>query len=81
MLYLFSSLEENLQMLKQSVRSALPAENLHEYSVQWSDEGGVNAQLHGDYLQQFCQDFYEGIKLLIDRGAASQSQFAKVSNI
>lgn len=57
----------------------IPAENVKDYSVNWSEDNGINNKDHKDYLQLFCDDFYTKVTELIDSAAMVQKQSSNVS--
>lgn len=60
------------------MKAQLSPDNVKEYSVEWSDKGGIDAEEHSSYLHTFCEDFYNGVTKLIDSAAASQDDSVKV---
>lgn len=47
--------------------STLDAGSIVHYNIEWSDEGGMNATDHADYLVKFGEEFYIRIVQLIER--------------
>ena len=35
--------------------------------MEWIGREGLATETHGEYLQQFCRQFYKGITKLVDR--------------
>ncbi|CAF0870188.1 unnamed protein product [Adineta ricciae] len=70
--------EEAQTMLSdlRDVPATLPASSIIRYTVQWSDEDGLNKNVHADYLQDFIDTFYRRIVELIDRGVGQQKSLA-----
>lgn len=74
----FRNFSESLAALKARVKEALPAENYKEYSAKWSNRKGIHPEDHKTELAQFCEEFYQSVKRLIDQGASNLSDFSKV---
>ncbi|XP_050688331.1 NACHT and WD repeat domain-containing protein 2-like [Eriocheir sinensis] len=51
--------------------------NYHRYSVEWIGREGLAKETHGEYLQQFCTDFYKGMTKLIDRAMRKEDSSAQ----
>ena len=47
---------------------------LSDYSIDWSDDRGVNSESHKEYLEKFCDDFEEKVKRLIDDASQTQEK-------
>jgi hypothetical protein len=58
------------------VPAVLPETSIVRYTVEWSDEDGLNKNVHEDYLQDFIDTFYRRIIELIDRGVGQQKSLA-----
>lgn len=56
-------------------------DHVKEYSVDWSDDGGISAESHKEYLDAFGEDFYNKVKRLIDSGAQGQDEEVKVRSL
>ena len=56
--------------------AVLPESSIVRYTVEWSDEDGLNKNVHADYLQDFIDTFYRRIIELIDRGVGQQKSLA-----
>ena len=54
------------------------ADNFKEYPVDWSENGGINAVDHKDYLDLLEKDFYERVTRLVDVAVERQDQSIKV---
>ena len=67
-----------LEKLKNQVKENMSADNFKEYSVSWSENGGINAVDHKDYLDLLEKDFYERVTRLIDGAVERQDQSIKV---
>lgn len=54
--------------------------NIIKYKIDWSDDGGLNAVDHFDYLQEFTNHFYKYIVKLVRRAMRKedQSTFGKI---
>ncbi|KAI1303164.1 NACHT and WD repeat domain-containing protein 2 [Halotydeus destructor] len=50
--------------------------NIVKYKINWSDEGGLNANDHFDYLQEFTNHFYKYIVKLVRRAMRKEDQSA-----
>ncbi|KAK8403257.1 hypothetical protein O3P69_000406 [Scylla paramamosain] len=51
--------------------------NYHRYTVEWIGREGLAKETHGEYLQQFCTDFYKGMTKLIDRAMRKEDSSAQ----
>lgn len=50
-------------------------ENLREYSVLWRYDSGIHAELHGDYVEELCEDVLEQLRFqLAEASAAHQAR-------
>ncbi|CAF4551274.1 unnamed protein product [Rotaria sp. Silwood1] len=58
------------------VPATLPESSIIRYTVQWSDDDGLNKTVHADYLRDFIETFYRRIVELIDRGVRKQNTFS-----
>ncbi|CAF1679099.1 unnamed protein product, partial [Didymodactylos carnosus] len=58
------------------VPAVLPESSTIRYSIDWTDEDGLNKNFHAEYLQEFIETFYRRIVELIDRGVAQQKRLA-----
>jgi hypothetical protein len=54
----------------------LPESSIIRYTVQWSDDDGLNKIVHADYLKDFIETFYRRIIEMIDRGVQKQNTFS-----
>lgn len=68
-----------LKELKERLKESTPAENVKEYSIDWSDDEGINDTDHKEYLVKFCEDFWVEVKRLIDSAAEAEDPTTKVS--
>ena len=59
------------------MREKLDADNIIPYSIDWSDNEGINKTDHRLYLKDFANMFYTRIIDLIDRAISKQSKLAK----
>ncbi|XP_064609072.1 NACHT and WD repeat domain-containing protein 2-like [Liolophura sinensis] len=73
--------EEATKMLKvlkdEKIPGVLPAENISHYTVSWAGDVGINPEVHADYLNQFCVDFYKKMTERIDKSVASMTGIQK----
>jgi len=69
------SMLSNLRDVK--VHEKLDAANIIPYSIEWSDNEGINKVDHRLYLKDFADTFYTRIIDLIDRAISKQSKLAK----
>ena len=69
------SMLSNLRDVK--VHEKLDAANIIPYSIEWSDNEGINKVDHRLYLKDFANTFYVRIIDLIDRAISKQSKLAK----
>ncbi|XP_045112132.1 NACHT and WD repeat domain-containing protein 2-like isoform X2 [Portunus trituberculatus] len=51
--------------------------NYDRYTVEWIGREGLAKETHGEYLQQFCTDFYKGMTKLIDRAMRKEDSSAQ----
>ncbi|CAF2694205.1 unnamed protein product [Rotaria sp. Silwood2] len=58
------------------VTAVLPESSIIRYTVQWTDEDGLNKNFHAEYLQNFIETFYTRLIELIDRGVGQQKGLA-----
>ncbi|CAF3996393.1 unnamed protein product, partial [Rotaria magnacalcarata] len=58
------------------VPATLPESAILRYTVQWSDDDGLNKNVHAEYLQDFIETFYRRIVELIDQGVRAQHALA-----
>ncbi|CAM4872504.1 unnamed protein product [Rotaria socialis] len=58
------------------VPATLPESTILRYTVQWSDDDGLNKTVHAEYLQNFIETFYRRIVELIDQGVRAQHALA-----
>ncbi|CAF3329325.1 unnamed protein product [Rotaria socialis] len=58
------------------VPAALPESSIIRYSIEWSDEDGLNKNFHAEYLENFINTFHDRIVELIDRGVGQQKGLA-----
>ena len=70
-----------LEKLKNTVKENVSPENIREYTVNWSANGGINPEDHKDYLQTFADDFYEQVTRLVDSTVEVQDKNVKVGFI
>ena len=56
--------------------ATLAASNIIRYTVKWSDEEGLNKNIHEEYLEEFTNTFYQRIVELIDRGVGQQKSLS-----
>ncbi|CAF4288993.1 unnamed protein product, partial [Rotaria sp. Silwood2] len=54
------------------VPAALSETSIIRYTVQWTDEDGLNKTFHAEYLQNFIETFYTRLVELIDRSVGQQ---------
>lgn len=45
--------------------------------MEWIGREGLAKETHGEYLQQFCTDFYKGMTKLIDRAMRKEDSSAQ----
>ena len=57
----------------------MESNKLSDYSIDWSDDRGVNSDSHKEYLEKFCADFEEKVKRLIDDASQMQEKTNQVS--
>ncbi|CAF1235202.1 unnamed protein product [Adineta steineri] len=57
------------------VAAALPESSIVRYTVEWSDDDGLNKNVHAEYLKDFIETFYRRIVELIDNGVRKQNTF------
>ncbi|CAF1410127.1 unnamed protein product [Rotaria sordida] len=58
------------------VPAALPESSIIRYTVEWTDEDGLNKNFHAEYLQNFIETFYTRLVELIDRGVSQQKSLS-----
>lgn len=54
------------------VPERLAADNIIRYSIEWSDNEGINRYDHSKYIDEFSQTFYKRIVDLIERALSKQ---------
>jgi len=59
------------------VPQKLVATSIIPYSIEWSDNEGINKVDHGDYLKEFCDTFYSRIVDLIERAISKQMKLSQ----
>ncbi|UJR21317.1 hypothetical protein I4U23_024408 [Adineta vaga] len=57
------------------VPAVLPESSIIRYTVEWSDDDGLNKTVHADYLKDFIETFYRRIIEMIDDGVRKQNTF------
>ena len=73
------SVAELLDKLRERLRGSVESNQLSDYSIDWSDDRGVNSDSHKQYLDKFCDDFEEKVKRLIDDASQMQEKTNLVS--
>ena len=63
--------------LKNKVKEKLDPNNIIPYSIDWSDNEGINRVDHSIYLKDFTDTFYIRVTDLIDRAISKQSKLAQ----
>lgn len=58
-------------------RVSFPQSIVVRYTVEWIGREGLAKETHGEYLQQFCTDFYKGMTKLIDRAMRKEDSSAQ----
>lgn len=51
---------------EQKVPSKIHSNHIHQFTVQWTDEGGINEEEHAEYLETFSNDFRDAMLELIE---------------
>lgn len=59
------------------VPQRLDAASIVHYSIEWSDNEGINKNDHGSYLKEFCETFYSRIIELIERAISKQMKLSQ----
>ena len=54
----------------------IPESSIIRYTVEWSDDDGLNKTVHAEYLQDFIDTFYRRIVSMIDDGVSQQKSLA-----
>lgn len=65
----------NFELFK--VFRALDAANIIPYSIEWSDNEGINKVDHASYLKEFSETFYVRIVDLIERAISKQMKLCQ----
>ena len=68
-----------MDKLRARLRGSVESNQLTDYSIDWSDDRGVNSDSHKDYLEKFCDDFEEKVKRLIDDASQKQEKTTQVN--
>jgi hypothetical protein len=66
-----------LNAFKIKVPQRLDASSIIHYSIEWSDNEGINKNDHGGYLKEFCETFYSRIIELIERAISKQMKLSQ----
>ena len=66
--------------MKDKIQNALSKENKFEFTVPWSDQGGINETDHAKYLDDLCVKFESSVTRLIDKHMDSQHPSAPESS-
>lgn len=53
---------------------------VHFPDVKWSDTGGMNEEIHSEYLEKFGSMFKEKVMMLIDRVDAAVTRHTSVTS-
>jgi hypothetical protein len=56
---------------------ALDAASIIPYSIEWSDNEGINKVDHASYLKEFAETFYVRIVDLIERAISKQMKLCQ----
>ena len=67
--------EKMLATLRQEkLKRWLPQSNIRDFSVLWKHDNGIDADLHRDYLEKFCNTVHNDMRSLVDRVAHAHNR-------
>lgn len=64
-------------IIYRKVPQRLDASSIIHYSIEWTDNEGINKNEHAAYLKEFCETFYSRIVELIERAISKQMKLSQ----
>ena len=63
------------ELRDERVPAKLRLQNIRRSTVEWAGREGMDTMAHGQYLKEFCADFYSSVTSMVDHAMRKQAKF------